>query len=182
MKVLLLVVSCFICLSLAKDKDQITYLIRHGEKPADDTITGLSPAGQARAKCLSSVFGANSTYNIGYILAQDFEKSGGRNRPFQTVTPLAAALGIKIDHSCDRDDTRCVKDAVKKYQKSQEKEKNPKRVLICWEHKVLTDIADVLGIADKPVYPGDRFDVIWTVKQGSDKLTSSGERCPGDRS
>jgi hypothetical protein len=45
------------------------YLIRHGEKPADDGI-GLSAQGEQRAQCLRTVFGAASAYNIGYILAQ----------------------------------------------------------------------------------------------------------------
>lgn len=49
------------------------YLIRHGEKP--DSGNGLSTAGQQRAQCLRSVFGASSTYQIGYIMAQT-PKSG----------------------------------------------------------------------------------------------------------
>lgn len=51
------------------------YLIRHGEKPDDDDITGLSTEGKERAQCLRSVFGASSSYNIGYIMAQAY-KSG----------------------------------------------------------------------------------------------------------
>lgn len=50
------------------------YLIRHGEKPSNGS-TGLSTQGEQRAQCLRSVFGASSSYNIGYILAQT-PKSG----------------------------------------------------------------------------------------------------------
>ena len=46
------------------------YMIRHGEKPADNDKTGLSPEGEQRAQCLRTVFGKSSQYNIGYILAQ----------------------------------------------------------------------------------------------------------------
>lgn len=46
------------------------YLIRHGEKPADDDETGLSTQGEQRAQCLRSVFGATSSYDIGHIMAQ----------------------------------------------------------------------------------------------------------------
>jgi len=49
---------------------QTVYLIRHGEKPADDDQTGLSAAGVQRSQCLRNVFGASSAYNVGYILAQ----------------------------------------------------------------------------------------------------------------
>lgn len=52
-----------------KAAEPTVYLIRHGEKPADDGI-GLSPEGEQRAQCLRTVFGAASQYNIGYILAQ----------------------------------------------------------------------------------------------------------------
>jgi hypothetical protein len=45
------------------------FFIRHGEKPKDGG-TGLSADGLERAQCIRSVFGANSAYNIGYIMAQ----------------------------------------------------------------------------------------------------------------
>ena len=45
------------------------YLIRHGEKPADGG-NGLTTQGQQRAQCLRTVFGASSSYNIGYIIAE----------------------------------------------------------------------------------------------------------------
>lgn len=54
------------------DNGATVYLIRHGEKPADGG-QGLSPAGEQRAQCLRSVFGASSSYNIGYIIAEQPE-------------------------------------------------------------------------------------------------------------
>lgn len=50
------------------------YLIRHGEKPEDDDIPGLSPQGKQRAQCLRNVFNKSSPYNIGYIMSQDYKK------------------------------------------------------------------------------------------------------------
>jgi hypothetical protein len=50
------------------------YLIRHGEKPSDGG-TGLSAQGVQRSQCVRSVFGKDSGYNIGYILAQTPKKS-----------------------------------------------------------------------------------------------------------
>jgi hypothetical protein len=50
------------------------YLIRHGEKPGGGA-NGLSAQGEQRAQCLVNVFGSNSGYNIGYILAEK-PKSG----------------------------------------------------------------------------------------------------------
>ena len=50
------------------------YFIRHGEKPDDGD--GLSPAGEQRAQCLTSVFGADSGYDIQYIMAQTPQDGG----------------------------------------------------------------------------------------------------------
>ena len=46
------------------------YLIRHGEKPSDDDDNTLSDKGKMRAQCLRNVFGANSQYDIGHIMAE----------------------------------------------------------------------------------------------------------------
>lgn len=51
----------------------MVFLIRHGEKPADDDQPGLSTQGKKRAQCLREVFGAGSNYHVGYILAQAYK-------------------------------------------------------------------------------------------------------------
>lgn len=51
------------------------FFIRHGEKPADDNVRGLSEKGKQRAQCLRTVFGAQSAFNIGLVVAQDFKPS-----------------------------------------------------------------------------------------------------------
>lgn len=40
---------------------------------------------------------------------------GKRTRPYETVLPLSGDLGLDVDLSCDRDDPKCVKDAVEDY-------------------------------------------------------------------
>jgi hypothetical protein len=60
--------------SLALAQQSTVYLIRHGEKPADGG-NGLSAQGMQRAQCLKNVFGPNSSYDIGYIMAET-PKSG----------------------------------------------------------------------------------------------------------
>ncbi len=53
-------------------------MIRHGEKPPQDAngndVNGLSPQGLERARWLCHVFGKESQYKIGYILAEDPKK------------------------------------------------------------------------------------------------------------
>lgn len=59
---------CTLAVSSARESP-VVYLIRHGEKPADPEDHGLTPDGWRRAECLRGVFGADSEYNIGHIMA-----------------------------------------------------------------------------------------------------------------
>lgn len=59
--------AIFLFVAFASAKATV-YFIRHGEKPNDGD--GLSTAGEKRAQCLRTVFGASSGYNIGHIMAQ----------------------------------------------------------------------------------------------------------------
>jgi hypothetical protein len=74
---------------------------------------------------------------------------GSRQRPYDTVEPLASDLGLIVDTSCDRDDQDCVADVVFDYTGSG-------NILICWEHDNLHDIVKALGDKNAPDYPDDR--------------------------
>jgi hypothetical protein len=165
----------------------IIYLIRHGEKPpknADGSdADGLSTQGVERAQGLRKVFGKDSPYHIKHIIAEHPKKGlftpnppsivkfqdakaspdGSRTRPYETILPLSEDLGLKPDTSIDRDDAKGAAKAAMAYH-------GPGNVLICWEHGVLSDIVEKLGVEDKAKYPGERFDVIWAVKKPYDTL------------
>ena len=131
--------------NLQRQSGATVYLIRHGEKPSDGS-DGLSAQGQQRAQCLRNVFGASSQYNIGYIIAEQPKSSGSRERPLETVEPLAQDLGLTPDTSCTKTDQKCVRDLVRDYN-------GEGNILICWEHGELTDIVDALGDDNAPEYP-----------------------------
>ncbi|KAF7715476.1 Uncharacterized protein PECH_007095 [Penicillium ucsense] len=147
------------------------YLIRHGEKPSSGD--GLNAQGMQRAQCLREVFGATSQYNIGHIMAQTPKSNGKRQRPYDTVKPLAADLGLSVDLSCGRDDPGCVKNVVDSYT-------GPGNILICWEHHALTDIVSELGDSNAPDYPDDSFNIIWSDPAPYYAITAqTSENCPG---
>lgn len=154
------------------------YLIRHGEKPADGD--GLSAQGVQRAQCLRNVFGKSSAYKIAHIMAQTPKQSIKNNkvtikrqRPLETVKPLANDLSLPVDTSCDRDDAACVKNVVDTFQ-------GDGNILICWEHNALTDIVKKLGDKEAPEYPHDSFDLIWTDPFPYSKIVEiTSEKCPG---
>ena len=107
-----------------------------------------------------------------YIIVQDYKSNGKRIRPYNTVKPLADKLGLEVDHHCDKKDEDCVYDTIKKAAKD-----GKRTILVCWEHKHLTDIAEKLGIKGFE-YPDDRFDVVFSEENGKvDSIFS--EECPG---
>lgn len=70
---------------------------------------------------------------------------GKRQRPLDTVTPLAQDLGLTVDTSCDRDDPKCVKDVVDDYD-------GPGNILICVSGTMNTNLriareADLISIS-----------------------------------
>lgn len=86
------------------------------------------------------------------------------------MTPLANSLGLTINDTISRDDVQDVAEAAKSYT-------GPGNVLVCWEHGELRKIAESIGVKDAPEYPGDRFDLIWTIEspyEGISSVTSEG--------
>jgi hypothetical protein len=85
-------------------------------------------------------------------------------RPFETITPLAAKLGITMNATPDgvapgqyasTDYPAMVSDALA----------CPGIVLIAWEHEDIPSIANLI-LGNKTtvpqIWPGARFDVVWT--------------------
>ncbi|WFD30426.1 hypothetical protein MSPP1_001445 [Malassezia sp. CBS 17886] len=144
-------------------------LIRHGEKFNDHTI-GLSPMGKKRAECVTEMF-SHGDKKVDAILVQDYKSSGKRIRPYETVKGLGKKLGIPVDYHCDRDDAKC---AVK--QIAHDVRKGAKRILVCWEHDALADIAALLGVEEMD-YPSDRFDIVFQLFAGQVQAVYS-EACP----
>ncbi|KLO83300.1 phosphoglycerate mutase family protein [Fusarium fujikuroi] len=146
------------------------YMIRHGEKPAEvdgQEPDGLSAQGKKRADDLPNVFGENSSYNIGYIMAEHPHHDGSRDRPYKTVEPLADALGLKVHKKIERDDYAGAASKALSFD----------------------GIAKAIGIqgyaaqtgwTGEVKYPGDRFDLIWVVPPPYTEITVVGsELVPG---
>lgn len=86
----------------------------------------------------------------------------------QTLTPLSNAIGVPIDTSVKRDKVKKLAGLISKL--------DPSAVaLVCWEHKLLTDLAEALGVKDAPKMSGSDYDLQWTVVNGT--LVSSYQGC-----
>jgi phosphohistidine phosphatase SixA len=112
-------------------------LMRHADKPNDPDDEDLSQAGFARAEHLVTyipqTFGKPDD-----IMASAHSKHS--NRPTETVTPLAASLGINVEHDFENDDFEDLVDEI-----FSEAEFHGKTIVICWHHGKLPAIAALLG-------------------------------------
>ena len=71
-----------------------------------------------------------------------------------TVLPLADSIGLKpennsLDIRFKRGKSEKVAEAVHNFQ-------GPGNILICWEHKALTDLAKAIGVQNAPKYDGEQ--------------------------
>ncbi|KAF4969891.1 hypothetical protein FSARC_2968 [Fusarium sarcochroum] len=160
------------------------FLIRHGEKPPKvdgKEPDGLSAQGEKRAEGLRKVFGKGSSYNIGYIMAEE-PKLDSDQRPSDTVQPLSEELNLKIHENVKRDHyEKAAKEALSF--------EGPGNLLLCWEHHALANIAKAIGVQEyapstgwpEPVkYPGSMFDLIWVIPPPYTEITGVwSEKVPG---
>jgi hypothetical protein len=155
----LLLCLCGSAPALAQPAEVI--LIRHGEK-LDDGSDDLSQRGWERAAALVPYFMGRpevlSFKTPAAIYAQAPKKEGSSLRPLHTVKGLAHALNLDVVQKYTRDDfPKMVAEILA----------NPayqgKTVLICWEHKVIPDIAHALGAKDAPDKFHDVYDRTWVL-------------------
>ncbi|KAK0527834.1 hypothetical protein OC842_004743 [Tilletia horrida] len=145
-------------------------LIRHGEKQKGGG-KGLAPKGKLRAQCLKHVFGRGE-YKVDYIMAQAYKPDGRRSRPYQTVKPLADHLGIHVDLHCEREQADCVA------RRALAAVDQGKTVLICWQHKALSDIARAFGVHGLR-YPPSRSDILFQLSHRGKVSAIRSEECSG---
>jgi hypothetical protein len=141
-------------------------IIRHAEKPPDEAGPDgnkLSLKGRERAAALVPYF-LGTPDVLEYktpvaIYAQGLKKKGSSHRPIDTVKGLATALKLEvIDKYLHDDFPQMVTDILAN------RAYDNKMVLICWEHKVIPDIARALGAKGAPEkWHGHAFDRTWII-------------------
>jgi hypothetical protein len=148
-------------------------LLRHAEEPKDDTINTLSLIGYERAKLLPQLFQTNSILkSLGTpvaLFAAGMKNKDSSIRSIETLRPLAAAIQVPINERFKRDDFRAL---------SEEINDNPafegKVVVVAWQHKILTEIAEKVGLKKAPMYPSERFDRVWVITYEGGKKGNKG--------
>jgi hypothetical protein len=153
------------------EHEQVIMIIRHAEKPKRsgnaNAITpeggydkhSLTVAGWMRAGALAALFAPHSgeppagLHRPDAVYGPTYE--GRSKRSVQTVTPLAARLGLDID-------TRYA--AGDEARLAEELTTCPGATLVAWKHSGIPKIAEHLGhVTPAPPlrWPGSRYDVVW---------------------
>ena len=145
-------------------------VIRHGEKPAEGT--GLTPAGEARAKAYVGFFKnlkvAGKPIHIDHIFATKDSKNSFRER--LTVEPLGKALNLPLD-------LRFKNKAYGEMVKDIQTHNYGKGILICWHHGNIAPLVKSFGAAENLIpggkWPDETFD--WLVEL---KFDANGKLIP----
>jgi hypothetical protein len=149
-------------------------LIRHAEKPLHPSGSphGVNPEGEEdphsltvtgwiRAGALVELFAPSRGDLPAELRRPDTiyasaHAGGHSKRSAQTVTPLAARLGLEvIKRYAAGDETRLTREISTR----------PGTTLVSWHHEAMHKIAEHLGQVNPTPpqhWPHDRFDVIWT--------------------
>jgi hypothetical protein len=157
---------------------QQIYVIRHGEKPIDESrppfgvdVDGnrnpysLSPRGWERAGALTALFSPAVAPKMGlrtptalYATAYGDAAVTKIHRPYQTILGLSRLLGLPIQSPELLGREAAFADAVLSG--------GAEVVLICYEHRgipaLVQSFPTVDGTVIPAVWPDDRYDVIWT--------------------
>jgi hypothetical protein len=141
----------------AASKPKQILLIRHAEKTSDKADAHLDPRGYERAAALPRLFPAQFE-TPRFIFAT--RASAHSNRPYETVSPLARALKLKINAQFRNEDYA----AFAKYLFSTPAYSGA-TVLVCWHHGHIPALAKALGVEHPPSpWPDKQFDRVWKIE------------------
>lgn len=143
-------------------------LFRHGEKfpaPGSSERVGqhLSNEGFVRAIALAAYI-PKALWTPDYLFAARPTKRS--NRSVETLTPLAAALGLTINSSyADNDYEMLAHDILTQPQYA------GANVAICWHHGKIPPLAAALGVRNPPGWPERVFDRVWHINYRAGRAT-----------
>jgi len=118
---------------------RMVLVMRHAEKPDDETDPNLSPAGVARAKRLVTYI-PETFGKPDLVIAASISKHS--ERPFETVNPLALSCGLEVRMPCA--DAQFAELAQRMF--TDPKYLVPSSV-VCWHHGGIPGLMKALGAA-----------------------------------
>ena len=154
------------------DNPPFIMIVRHAEKPDSDKLHGitedgshdhhsLTVTGWVRAGALVELLGSALRVPQAGLRCPDRiygtdAGDGESKRSIQTVSPLGARLGVKVDTRYREGDEEELAKEIRELSGT---------TLVSWHHETIHRIAKHLGEVrpDPPRHwPDDRFDLVWT--------------------
>jgi broad specificity phosphatase PhoE len=148
------------------------FIIRHAEKPGDPATDSpedggnLSTRGYERAAALAPYF-IHTFGNPDALFAT--QESKHSNRPVETITPLAQALGLDIKADIADADYAALANKILSDNKY-----GGKVLLICWHHGNIPALTQSLGGQPPAPWPGTIFDRVWQIDYPGGESKPSG--------
>jgi len=88
--------------------------------------------------------------------------STNSNRPRETATPTAMALGVPFDYTTYSDSTKSIAQLATDI--TNDTIYSGQVILICWHHGTIPTVARQLGVANPPPWDGSTvFDRVWVI-------------------
>ena len=177
-----LLISTLISANIAFATPSEIFIIRHADKLNKNPGPALSPKGEIRAITFAHYFMTKWQNHIpDFIFATNPEgdtKKGlyikGKSiRQIQTVAPLVNMLAEKYPNRnfpivhpyMNTEYQKLANDLLTK------PEFDNKRVLICWDHKLIPELAKNLGVSEDKLkkWPKDDYDTVYYIKFDGNK-------------
>lgn len=145
------------------DRPAVIIVIRHAEKPRDETNPHLSSAGQSRALQLVPFITTDSSVSrFGTsvaLFAPRPTRDGSGQRSLETLTPLATALKLDVQTPY-----RPAEYAVFARWLLKNPAYSGRTVVIAWTHDEIPDLVAELGVTPKPLrWKSKVFDLVYLI-------------------
>ena len=147
-------------------------IIRHAEKPPDDSKESLSLKGQERAMALvpylTEMLGAKDKATLPFLFATKIGRKKPDNHTHETLAPLARQLGARIRAPYANSEYEALAREL-----LTDRAYEGRTVLICWTHTRIPGLASALGVSPElPAWDENVFDraLVVTFEGGKAKM------------
>ena len=184
-KLLLVIFILLACIRICPAQPAEIILLRHAEKPPDESNVRLSATGKERARALVRFFATTREVGtngppVALFAARPVSRKHS-NRPVETLQPLAKHLKLRIQTQYTAREYAALAKKI-----LHDPVYDGKTVVICWVHDYLAELAGSLGVKPRPApWKSSVFDRVWVITyQGKEaSLTSLPQNLlPGDAS
>ena len=138
-------------------------LLRHSEKPPDESNVQLSERGESRARALVALLATKSALGTNgppaALFAPKVTRRGHTFRPYETLKPAAEHLKLSVQMPYGPDDYAALVKQI-----LSDTNLDGKTVIICWIHDYLPALAKAFGVKPEPArWKGSVYDRVWVI-------------------